>query len=525
MLQNGSTPKPQWAVIYARVSSKEQEVEGFSIPAQLDLLRDYARKQGMKAVQEFVDVESASTSGRTGFGQMLAFLKKNRSKCQTILVEKTDRLYRNVPDYATVDELGVTIHFVKDGTILSPDSKSSEQFIHGIKVLMARNYSQNLGEETLKGMLQKAKSGLYPSNAPAGYRNVEGADGRRIIVPDNNAPTITRLFEEFATGRYSLKTLAAKARDEGWTVGGRRLHRSTLHLILRKRIYTGDFDWDGVAYHGKHEALVSQEVWDGVQALLDRRAETKQHRIKHDFAFTGFIRCGHCGCGLVGELKKQKYVYYHCTGHRGKCEEPYAREEVVQDQFAAALKELVIPPAILKWLQESVSESDLNERAARDREMKRLEEQHRRLGSKLDVLYDDRLEGRIGPEMYDRKALDCQNQATTLARRIEEIRAGAPAPVQGAIDMMELTSRTAELFLIQPPHEKQAFLRLVLKSAAWRHGELQTQFEEPFENLRRSNQLSRRKDTEIVAGDSPNGIWLPRNAVLQLTARVASYSP
>ena len=61
-----------------------------------------------------------------GFGQMLAFLNKNRSKCQTILVEKTDRLYRNVPDYATVDELGVTIHFVKDGTILSPDSKSSE---------------------------------------------------------------------------------------------------------------------------------------------------------------------------------------------------------------------------------------------------------------------------------------------------------------------------------------------------------------------------------------------------------------
>ncbi len=79
----------------------------------------------------------------------------------------------------------------------------------------------------------------------------------------------------------------------------------------------------------------------------------------------------------MGKLKKQKYVYHHFAGHRGKCEEPYAREEAVQDQFAAALKELVISPAILKWLQESVSESDLNERAARDREIKRLEEQHR----------------------------------------------------------------------------------------------------------------------------------------------------
>jgi hypothetical protein len=103
--------------------------------------------------------------------------------------------------------------------------------------------------------------------------------------------------------------------------------------------------------------------------------------------------------------------------------------------------------------------------------------------------------------MYDRKALECQNQATALGRKTDEIRAGTPAPAQGAIDMMALTSRTADLFLIQPSHEKQAFLRLVLKSA-WRNGELQTQFEQPFENLRRSNQLSRRKDNEIGDGTS-----------------------
>lgn len=74
--------------------------------------------------------------------------------------------------------------------------------------------------------------------------------------------------------------------------------------------------------------------------------------------------------------------------------------------------------------------------------------------------------------------------------------------------MMAPASRTADLFLIQPPHEKQAFLRLILKSAAWRHGELQTQFEEPFENLRRSNQLSRRKDNEIGGDATRNQIWL-----------------
>src|SRR5437899_2165809 len=120
-------------VIYARVSSKEQEREGFSIHAQLELLRNHAKTQGMVILREFVDIESASIGGRTGFGEMLAFLKKTQNGCRTILVEKTDRLYRNIRDYVAVDEFGVTIHFVKEGCTLSPDSRSSEQFIHGIK--------------------------------------------------------------------------------------------------------------------------------------------------------------------------------------------------------------------------------------------------------------------------------------------------------------------------------------------------------------------------------------------------------
>jgi DNA invertase Pin-like site-specific DNA recombinase len=88
-------------------------------------------------------------------------------------VEKTDRLYRNISDYSKVEDSGVTVHFVKEAGTLSPDSRSSDKFMHGIRVLMARNFSQNLSEETHKGMLQKAKSGFYPSYAPAGYRNIE----------------------------------------------------------------------------------------------------------------------------------------------------------------------------------------------------------------------------------------------------------------------------------------------------------------------------------------------------------------
>jgi DNA invertase Pin-like site-specific DNA recombinase len=119
-----------WAVLYARVSSKDQEREGFSIPAQLKLLRQYAREHGLTVVREFVDVETAKQTGRTGFGQMLAFLKAEPS-CHTILVEKTDRLYRNLKDWVRLDDLPLEIHLVKEATILSPESRSNEKFMQG----------------------------------------------------------------------------------------------------------------------------------------------------------------------------------------------------------------------------------------------------------------------------------------------------------------------------------------------------------------------------------------------------------
>ena len=138
-----TTPR-QDAVKYGRVSSKEQEKEGFSIPAQFKLLDQYAKSQGLKVVREFVDVETAKKPGRAGFEEMVKFLK--RSSVRVLLVEKTDRLYRNLKDYVTVDELDLEIHFVKENVVVSQDSRSSEKFMHGIKVLMAKNFIDNLSE-------------------------------------------------------------------------------------------------------------------------------------------------------------------------------------------------------------------------------------------------------------------------------------------------------------------------------------------------------------------------------------------
>ena len=92
-------------------------------------------------------METAKQSGRTNFVKMITFLKEH-SDVNTILCEKTDRLYRNFKDYVTVDELDISTVFVKEDSVLNKYSRSHEKFIHGIKVLMAKNYIDNLSEET-----------------------------------------------------------------------------------------------------------------------------------------------------------------------------------------------------------------------------------------------------------------------------------------------------------------------------------------------------------------------------------------
>src|SRR5882724_3408262 len=164
----------------SREASTLLQKEGFSIPAQLKLLKEYASANGFAVAEEYIDVETAKHTGRAAFGEMVAYLKAHPS-VRVMLVEKTDRLYRNLKDWVTVDELDVEMHFPKEGVVLSRESRSSEKFMHGIKVLMAKNYIDNLSEEARKGMQEKAEQGLWPTIAPLGYRNVLGPDGKKII--------------------------------------------------------------------------------------------------------------------------------------------------------------------------------------------------------------------------------------------------------------------------------------------------------------------------------------------------------
>jgi hypothetical protein len=151
----------------------------------------------------------------------------------------------------------------------------------------------------------------------------------------------------------------------------------------------------------------------------------------------------------------------------------------------------------------------VTERAARERTIKQHQAQYDRLEARIDMLYTDRLDGRIAPSFYDAKASEFRAQQQAILRKIHQIQATAPVPVEGVLDLMRLTSKAAELFCQQNCHEQRRLLRTLVKSAAWQGGELRLGFEEPFEILRGSNRANRTKEIQITGSGCNSEIWLP----------------
>jgi DNA invertase Pin-like site-specific DNA recombinase len=510
-------PARKRAVIYARVSSKEQEKEGFSIPAQLKLLNEYAAAQGFTVVQQYVDVETAKQTGRTAFGELIAYLKAH-SAVRILLVEKTDRLYRNLKDWVTVDELELEIHFPKEGVVLSRESRSSEKFMHGIKVLMAKNYIDNLSEEARKGMQEKAEQGIWPTKTPLGYRNIVGPDGKKIISTDPDvAPIVSKLFEWYASGRYSLQEAATKARGAGlvYRKSGAKVPVSAVHSILRNRLYTGQFYWNGKLIQGKHEPLVSAELWGRVQDVLDGRFAKKHRRMTHDFAFSGLIACAKCGCSVVGEIKKQRYIYYHCTGYADRCQgnpascrRCYIREEVLEQQFTHLLGRLHFDNEVLDWVRDALRASHADERHEHEEAIRRLQAEHKRLADRINAMYLDKLDGRVDAPFFDKMSAEWRAEQNNCFREIERHESAEQSYMDEGVQILELVRNAQCLFERQEPRRKRLLLNFLLSNCTWDHGEVAATFRHPFDLLAETTSATSRNGTGNVANSAKNEIWL-----------------
>lgn len=176
------------------------------------------------------------------------------------------------------------------------------------------------------------------------------------------------------------------------------------------------------------------------------------------------------------------------------------------------LRQLSLDEEVLAWITEALRASHADERRFHDEAVAKLKADHQRIQNRLDVLYEDKLDGRIDTAFFDRKAKEFRAQQNTLLKSIEDHQSANQSYMEEGIRILELASRAAELFEKQPAEEKRRLLNCVLKGASWQHGSLKADFRQTFDMLAKtalSNSASDSKENPIEASKGEKENWLP----------------
>ncbi len=443
--------------MYARVSSREQEEAGYSLPAQEKLLADYAARKQYEIVKVFSISESASGSKqRAVFYEMMRYMEKHQ--ISNLLCEKVDRLTRNMKDAVAVNDwieadARRKVHFVKQNLVIHKEAKSDEKFRWDIEIVLAKKYISNLSEEVKKGQKEKIAQGWLPTKPPLGYKTI-GEKGHKIhVIDEARARFLRKMFELYSSGNYSVVNLSAAMYDEGLrNHAGKKVGRSRMYDLLRDPFYYGALRWKGDVMPAKHEGLISRELFDRVQLLLSRTLNQPQFN-KHIPVFKAKMCCTTCGGSVTWERQKGHW-YGHCNGYKRagmdqKCEQRhvFVRQEKVEEKLLPML--LKVAPKnkrVLDVLNEALKESHVDEIARFNSKLAELNMTIERSQRRLEALYEDKLDGKISVETYDRLFKQYSAQKEDATNEIARLNKGNRKYYEAGYAIHELASVAKEIY-------------------------------------------------------------------------------
>ncbi len=296
---------PKRLVALARVSSREQEREGFSLDVQVDAFEDYARRESAELARVFRIAETATKQEeRTSFRELLDYINDHASEIDGVLFYKVDRAARNLYDYVEIERLeestGVPVIYITQPTENTPAGRMMRRTLAN----MAAFYTEQQSLDVREGTARRVQNGLFCGKAPYGYKNVR-VDGRSVVAIDTAAAdNVRRSFEFYAYHGHTLDTLGQALVDEGrsYSPTQSRFPRSKLHTILRDRSYLGELPYKGRWLDGAHPALVDISTFERVQVLLGEKTYANHESVYG----AGLIECGHCGHPVVVDIKAKQ---------------------------------------------------------------------------------------------------------------------------------------------------------------------------------------------------------------------------
>lgn len=331
--------------LYARKSSEAEERQALSIDSQIKEMLTLAQRDGINVVDMYRESHSAKDCGmRPVFNELINDIKIG--KFNAILVWHPDRLSRNAGD------LGALVDLLDQKKLIEIRTHSqrftnnpNEKFLLMILGSQAKLENDNKSINVKRGLKTRVEMGLWPSVAPTGYLNHPDRNMKcQVIVDPLRSHVIKLMFEKAAYDNMSTRKLFQWLKDDVKfrTKNDKPLTISNIQVILRNNFYTGLIEYprkSGKWYAGKHEPIISQELFKRVQERLD---SFKSEKADHEFAFTRLMKCGMCKSGITAQEKHKhikdgtvrKYIYYGCTRFYDKnCKNTYLREEELIEQL------------------------------------------------------------------------------------------------------------------------------------------------------------------------------------------------
>jgi site-specific DNA recombinase len=476
---------------FARVSSREQEREGFSLEVQEQALARYSAANRGTIIKMFRVAETASKNAeRHTFHELVRYVKKHAAELDGILFYKVDRAARNLIDYVELERLeseyGVPFISVSQPT----DSNPAGRMMRRTLANMASFFTEQMAVDISHGIAKRVQEGLFPGKAPYGYLNVRSS-GRSIVEIDRRAArNIGRIFQLYAYENQTLEGVVRKLAEESavWKEGRPAFSRTSIHNILNDRAYIGEIQYRGHWYPGKHKPLVDCHTWDRVQSLLGKKGHTQ-----HEMTFAGeFMQCGHCGHAITGEVKRKmtkegekSYVYYRCTfynkpGHpRNR-----VREAELDLQMLQLFERIKIEDeGIRDWFRAVLASKTKDDQAESIAKRAEVQRQLSLVIEQQDRLLNLRIEGEIEQEAFLQKQLQFRDRAAKLKLDLESLDRCHDEVAETASRVFELSQSLKDKWLSADFAAKRRILEIVLLNCRLDGATLCPTIRKPFDVL------------------------------------------
>lgn len=456
-------------VALARVSSREQEREGFSLDIQEEALQRYATQHNGTIVKLFRIAETASKKEeRSTFKELLAFARQHSHKLDGVLFCKVDRAARNLHDYVKIEQLeeehGVPAIYVNQPTDNSPAGKMMRRMLAN----MASFYTDQQSLDVQAGIKRRVESGLFAGKAPYGYRNVR-VEGRSLVqVDERRARVVRRMFELYGYRNFTVDELIDRMEADGeiWTEAKPRFTKSKVHTMLGDRAYIGEVHYKGDWLPGQHEPIIDKALFQRVQRIY-RGGQAKSHELA--FA-ANLIECGHCGHAITGERIKRKsrsgvkhHVYYRCSRYQSDGHPRYRVKEADLDgQFLELFQRIRIEDEKQRdWFRHALLMRTREERKDGEAQIAELNRQLTLARNQEDELLNLRLLGEFDAETCRRKGRELRERMDELKIKIESIDRGRAEHADVAMKAFELSQTLTDQWHSADSRVKRKIVELV----------------------------------------------------------------